>query len=108
MKKLLVSALVNIAKEYSEEYNYDIIDHRHGEHFRAVEMGEYGIVVRDRFDNTRLDIYSPEREWFCSVEYCQSNAKYSESQIFREKGLEAMLELKKRVDKELERIKNEN
>lgn len=98
-EKHLLKCLKVVAAKYAAKYGYELFNENETA-MLFVDRSERMIEIRERFGNRRLDIYGPNRSWFVSVEYT-SYQTYKESQVFGEKGIWKLIEIKKAVDKEL-------
>lgn len=83
--------LYEYALDLCEDWGYSLdkgIRRLEYERFEAIGDRKGSIVIRGRFGNPRIDIYTPDKEGFCSYEFDIEKGQLSSSQIFYDKGVE--------------------
>jgi len=103
-KEELLKHLYAVAEEYANKYHYQPSIPSISETNWKDESGNLNIVVRQRWLNYRIDIYSPNKDAFSSIEYGRTYKNrrqygkyhYMESQVFYVKGINLFLDLLRR------------
>ena len=116
MNILFMEMLNNIAERYAKKFDYELVEDKvlnpenewhplnnmfnkplRSVKYKGTERGSY-VNTRQRFGSLRIDISSPNQEWFVGLEY--KDEKISECQIFKEKGFDMMPIIKAEIENE--------
>lgn len=106
----VTAALIIVANRYTKKWNYvretiklgDSSGRLARSFISRSKEGDSRIEVRDRFGSPRLDIHSPNKTYFISLEYREG--VYSESQVWKDEGTIMYPKIKEEVRKELNKI----